>query len=44
LLLPCGESVIRFCPPLVVNAREVDTAVDIFASVLGEIQEEVRPI
>jgi len=29
LLLPCGDSVIRFCPPLVVNAREVDTAVEI---------------
>jgi 4-aminobutyrate aminotransferase len=40
LLLPCGESVIRFCPPLVVNAREVDTAVAIFADVLGNLQKE----
>jgi len=40
LLLPCGDSVIRFCPPLVVNAREVDTAVEIFAEVLRGFQKE----
>ncbi len=40
LLLPCGENVIRFCPPLVVNAREVDTAVTIFAEVLAGLGEE----
>jgi 4-aminobutyrate aminotransferase len=34
LLLSCGESTVRFCPPLVVNAREIDTAVGIFADVL----------
>lgn len=42
LLLPCGESVIRFCPPLVVNAGAVDTAVSIFADVLGDVQKEAR--
>jgi 4-aminobutyrate aminotransferase len=42
LLLPCGESVIRFCPPLIVNAREVDIAVAIFADVLEHVQKEVR--
>jgi 4-aminobutyrate aminotransferase len=42
LLLPCGDSVIRFCPPLVVNAREVDTAVAIFADVLRKVQKEGR--
>jgi 4-aminobutyrate aminotransferase len=26
LLLGCGESAIRFCPPLCVSAAEVDTA------------------
>jgi 4-aminobutyrate aminotransferase len=31
LLLGCGENVIRFCPPLIVSKREVDTAVEIFA-------------
>lgn len=40
LLLPCGENVIRFCPPLVVNSREVDTAVGILAEVLGEFQRK----
>jgi 4-aminobutyrate aminotransferase-like enzyme len=43
LLLPCGDSVIRFCPPLVVNAREVDTAVSIFADVVRSVQKEGRP-
>src|SRR5919108_2876493 len=28
LLLSCGESTIRFCPPLIVNRNEVDTAVE----------------
>jgi 4-aminobutyrate aminotransferase len=43
LLLPCGESGIRFCPPLVVTARQVDAAVAIFAEVLGKMQKEGRP-
>ena len=42
LLLPCGENVIRFCPPLVVNSREVDTAVKILAEVLDEFQGKGR--
>ncbi|HET8564327.1 MAG TPA: acetyl ornithine aminotransferase family protein [Candidatus Binatia bacterium] len=37
LLLSCGESTIRFCPPLIVNRNEVDTAVEIFAAVLQEL-------
>lgn len=35
LLLPCGESVIRFAPPLVIDQSQVDRAVDIFAEVLA---------
>jgi 4-aminobutyrate aminotransferase len=35
LLLGCGESTIRFCPPLIVSKSEVDVAVEIFASVLS---------
>jgi 4-aminobutyrate aminotransferase len=35
LLLGCGESAIRFCPPLIVTKSEVDVAVEIFASVLS---------
>src|SRR4029434_10272754 len=34
LLLSCGESTIRFCPPLIVKRDEVDTAVGIFDVVL----------
>jgi 4-aminobutyrate aminotransferase len=38
LLLSCGESTLRFCPPLIVNKDEVDTAVDIFDSALAELK------
>ena len=34
LLLGCGESTIRFAPPLIVNKNEADVAVEIFASAL----------
>ena len=30
MLLSCGESTIRFCPPLIVKRDEGDTAVGIF--------------
>jgi len=30
LLLGCGESTLRFCPPLIVSADEVETAVGLF--------------
>ena len=35
LLLGCGESAIRFCPPLCVNSAQVDTALKILAKVLS---------
>jgi 4-aminobutyrate aminotransferase len=37
LLLGCGESTIRFCPPLIVDAEEVDTALSIFEQTLREL-------
>jgi 4-aminobutyrate aminotransferase len=37
LLLGCGESTIRFCPPLIVKRDEVDIAVGIFDAVLTEL-------
>ncbi len=37
LLLSCGESTIRFCPPLIVKRDEVDIAVGIFGAVLVEL-------
>jgi 4-aminobutyrate aminotransferase len=36
LLLGCGESTVRFSPPLIVSKSEVDVAVEIFESVLRE--------
>ncbi len=37
LLLGCGESTIRFCPPLIVNKSEADIAVEIFTATLKEL-------
>ena len=36
LLLGCGESTIRFCPPLIVSEGEVDTGLSIFEETLRE--------
>jgi 4-aminobutyrate aminotransferase len=36
LLLGCGESAIRFCPPLCISAEQVDTALQILARVLAD--------
>jgi 4-aminobutyrate aminotransferase len=35
LLLGCGDSAIRFCPPLCVNADQVDTALQILGSIIA---------
>ncbi|MER3491993.1 MAG: aspartate aminotransferase family protein [Mastigocladus sp. ERB_26_2] len=37
LLLGCGKAAIRFCPPLVIDSDQVETALEIFASVLAEV-------
>ncbi|MBI4552990.1 MAG: acetyl ornithine aminotransferase family protein [Candidatus Latescibacteria bacterium] len=36
LILGCGASTIRFMPPLVITAAEVDAALDIFEEAMGE--------
>ena len=36
LLLSCGESTLRFCPPLIVTEQEVAAAVEIFKEAIGE--------
>ncbi len=36
LLLGCGESAIRFCPPLCITAEQVDQALEILGAVLAE--------
>jgi 4-aminobutyrate aminotransferase len=38
LLLGCGVSTLRFCPPLVVTKELCDTAVQILDDVLGDLQ------
>jgi 4-aminobutyrate aminotransferase len=37
LLLGCGESAIRFCPPLCVTAEQVTTALRVLGDVLGNL-------
>jgi len=39
LLLGCGESTLRFCPPLIVSAEEVETAVRLFDEAIPEATE-----
>jgi 4-aminobutyrate aminotransferase len=44
LLLGCGESTLRFCPPLIVSRGEVDTALEIFDAVVDEASKETPAI
>jgi 4-aminobutyrate aminotransferase len=37
LLLGCGESTLRFCPPLIVTRQESTTAAEIFDSAISEV-------
>lgn len=37
VLLPCGDSVIRFCPPLVITDEEADTGLDRFEEALKKV-------
>ncbi|MCI0403474.1 MAG: aminotransferase class III-fold pyridoxal phosphate-dependent enzyme, partial [Acidobacteria bacterium] len=39
LLLGCGESAVRFCPPLCLTAEQVEVALSILAAVLSELQQ-----
>lgn len=38
LLLGCGKSAIRFCPPLVIDSEQIEIALDILTQVLSTIQ------
>jgi 4-aminobutyrate aminotransferase len=40
LLLGCGETSIRLCPPLIVNRHEATVALDILEDVLTEVEKE----
>ncbi|MCI0704358.1 MAG: aminotransferase class III-fold pyridoxal phosphate-dependent enzyme, partial [Planctomycetia bacterium] len=43
LLLGCGETAIRFCPPLCVSASQVETALTILDGVLGAVEPAKFP-
>ncbi|MBI4209428.1 MAG: acetyl ornithine aminotransferase family protein [Deltaproteobacteria bacterium] len=38
LLLGCGESAVRFSPPLIVNRKEIEIALEIFDEILTEVE------
>ena len=42
LMLPCGESVIRFSPPLIIQPSQIDVAVEIFSEILSQYEKECR--
>jgi 4-aminobutyrate aminotransferase len=44
LLLGCGESAIRFCPPLCVTAEQVDTALKVLGGVLAGRHSETLAV
>jgi len=37
LLLPCGPSTVRFCPPLCLTARQVEIGLELFGEALGGV-------
>ncbi len=44
LVLECGESSLRFCPPLIVDAESVDTAIRIFGEAVSATERPRRGI
>ena len=42
ILLPAGESVIRFVPPLIIAREEIDRGMDIFEDALKEVEAVAR--
>jgi 4-aminobutyrate aminotransferase len=42
LLLPCGPSTIRFCPPLCLTARQVEVALELITATMSTAIEELR--
>jgi 4-aminobutyrate aminotransferase len=43
LLLGCGESAVRFCPPLCVSSEQVETALRILDEVVGSLRTPAVP-
>jgi 4-aminobutyrate aminotransferase len=44
LLLGCGESAVRFCPPLCVTAEQVDTCLQVLGAVISDLQASAAPL
>jgi 4-aminobutyrate aminotransferase len=44
LLLPCGASTVRFCPPLCLTARQVEIGLELFGAALDAALEEVHDV
>lgn len=42
LLLPCGASTVRFCPPLCLTGRQVEIGLAILADVLAVVESELE--
>ncbi len=40
LLLPCGASTVRFCPPLCLTAHQVDIGLELFTAALSAAGSE----
>jgi 4-aminobutyrate aminotransferase len=40
LLLPCGPSTIRFCPPLCLTRRQVEVGLELFAAALADVEAQ----
>jgi 4-aminobutyrate aminotransferase len=41
MILGCGETTIRLCPPLVVTEDEATVALDILEDVISEVEKEL---
>ena len=41
MILGCGESSIRICPPLIVKEEEASVALDIFEEALTLVEKEL---
>jgi 4-aminobutyrate aminotransferase len=42
LLLPCGPSSIRFCPPLCLTGRQVEIGLGLFGATLSAAEAEAK--
>ncbi|UCF78218.1 MAG: acetyl ornithine aminotransferase family protein [Candidatus Eiseniibacteriota bacterium] len=43
LVLPCGESALRFSPPLVVTKKEAEFALEVFDEALTDLEQRKQP-